>query len=788
MGDGVARDDKAQTGAASAEVYPLRKVKYVQNIGRFERGRSVTDANFDRCTLVFGENGWGKSTLADMLRSLTTNNPDILVGRKTLAGGSEQKAVVRFGSQRAVFEDGVWSGIRPNIAVYDSVFVNENVFSGDVVTNEHLKNQYGMVVGEEGVRRVRRIVELDNENRGNNNNLRAVQTELDGIVRGVGPEGMTRKGFLTLVPIDDVDAKIESKQKEVQRASRAKEIKDGSEPQLLPVPPDTEKLRKILHSSIEGIAEAATKAVREHIAKHEGKRHVGAMTHESWLEAGTAFVDEAACAFCGQALDNRTLVDSYAEFFSDVYKSLAADVKLKRDTFARYEKGDYRARAEEIGKRNETLYGYWKEAGQIQPPVLEGVESAIGGMEAAARLLDTVFVEKQGNLTQAATGSDVESAIAAWDEGRKEIVQLNRVIDAHVSQIKALKESVDATELPGLEIELKTLHAAKRRHEGETGAVVKKLEAHETTKERIAEEKAEEQKALNEHGRTITETLGKTINSYLGRLNAGFKIDYQYPNYRGKKPATSYQILINDVAIYPRSTSENLAEASFRNTLSAGDKSTLALALFLAKVNGDPTLGKTIVVLDDPFTSLDNFRRQFTAIEIRKLCDRALQTIVLSHDKNFLRLLWEKIDRSTIKCVAIQTGAPGMTTIAPYDIESETRPRHITERMKIEEFLEGEPREAGYIRTRLRTVCEDFYRRGDPSLFHEAASLEEIIRILDGAPADHPYKGVIEDLRDINEYSRGEHHAEVEDDPSGESSGEELKGFCRRVLGLTRGM
>ena len=67
----------------------------------------------------------------------------------------------------------------------------------------------------------------------------------------------------------------------------------------------------------------------------------------------------------------------------------------------------------------------------------------------------------------------------------------------------------------------------------------------------------------------------------------------------------------------PRTTSENLSEPSFRNTLSAGDKSTLALALFLAKLNADPALNETIVVLDDPFTSLDSFRRQFTAIEIR---------------------------------------------------------------------------------------------------------------------------------------------------------------------------
>lgn len=127
----------------------------------------------------FGENGWGKSTLADLLRSLTSNNPDIVIGRKTLAGGPKQKAVMRFGDQQTVFENGVWSGIRPRIAIYDSVFVNENVFSGDVVTTEHLKNQYGMVVGEEGVRRVRRIVKLDNENRDNNTQLRVLEVELD---------------------------------------------------------------------------------------------------------------------------------------------------------------------------------------------------------------------------------------------------------------------------------------------------------------------------------------------------------------------------------------------------------------------------------------------------------------------------------------------------------------------------------------------------------------------------------------------------------------------------------
>ena len=138
----------------------LSEIKFIQSIGRFETARPTPGATFGPCTLVFGENGWGKSTLADILRSLTTNNPSILAGRATLAADAPPKAVLRFGSQSAVFENGAWAGPQPRIAVYDSAFTNDNVFSGDIVSADHLKNQYGLVVGEEGVQRVRRIVEV----------------------------------------------------------------------------------------------------------------------------------------------------------------------------------------------------------------------------------------------------------------------------------------------------------------------------------------------------------------------------------------------------------------------------------------------------------------------------------------------------------------------------------------------------------------------------------------------------------------------------------------------------
>jgi wobble nucleotide-excising tRNase len=766
----------------------LSEVKLVQNVGRFELARPTGGAVFGPCTLVFGENGWGKSTLADILRSLTTNNPAILVGRKTLNNAGPSKVVLRFGQQTSVFENNAWTGHRPAIAIYDSAFVNENVYSGDVVTSDHLRRQYGLVIGEEGVRRVRRIAELDDENRENNKTIAATESELNAVVRTVGPPAMQLDAFLALEARSDIEAAMAAADTQVQQATRAKELKAAAEPATFPVPTETQALRDLLARSIDEIAEEALAKVRTHIAAHDcGPREDG-VTHEGWLETGLNFLQTDSCPFCGQHLADRALVDAYKSMFSEAYRALSSSVKRARDTLARYGSGDFRQTVLRTRQQNAASFTYWHEAGKLEPPAIDDIEPIIAEMEAAAAQLDKLFALKQANLTEAVADADVVDALGAWNAGRERIVRVNTQIQGFLAAIKALKEAIDPAALPRLENESKLLQATKRRHEADIIALKQTLDTCRTRREAIANERRTLRAELDVHGQAITAQLGTAINGYLKRLAAGFRIDYRPPDYRGKEPAASYNILIREVPVSPRSGDDEIDKPCFRNTLSAGDKSTLALALFLAKVNSDPNIADTIVVLDDPFTSLDHFRRQFTAIEIKKICGRAAQTIVLSHEKSFLRLLWDKIDHAQISSLALQTGAPGVSTIVPYSIAEATQPRHVTERMEIEEFVEGEPHTLAYIRTRLRTVCEDFYRKGDPGLFREAATLEEIIRILEGAPVDHPYKGALDDLRDINEYSRGDNHAAVAGNPAEETGVEELKEFCRRVLDLTRGM
>ena len=62
------------------------------------------------------------------------------------------------------------------------------------------------------------------------------------------------------------------------------------------------------------------------------------------------------------------------------------------------------------------------------------------------------------------------------------------------------------------------------------------------------------------------------------------------------------------------------------------------LAFFLAVLKQDQQIAQKIIVLDDPFTSLDRFRRTCTQQLIQGLSDSAQQVLVLSHDPFFLKL------------------------------------------------------------------------------------------------------------------------------------------------------
>jgi wobble nucleotide-excising tRNase len=116
---------------------------------------------FRKLTLLFAENGRGKTTHCAILRSLQSGQTEFISERKTLGTNDPATVQIRLGGNTLTFRNNEWSVTHPDIAVFDSVFVHDNVYAGDYVDHQHKKNLYRVIVGAQGVQLARRIKELD---------------------------------------------------------------------------------------------------------------------------------------------------------------------------------------------------------------------------------------------------------------------------------------------------------------------------------------------------------------------------------------------------------------------------------------------------------------------------------------------------------------------------------------------------------------------------------------------------------------------------------------------------
>jgi wobble nucleotide-excising tRNase len=112
--------------------------------------------------------------------------------------------------------------------------------------------------------------------------------------------------------------------------------------------------------------------------------------------------------------------------------------------------------------------------------------------------------------------------------------------------------------------------------------------------------------------KTFSVEYEQSINEYLDQFNAGFRITNTRHLYTGGTPSSHYQIEINSTPLDLGDTRTPAGTPCFKTALSSGDRSALALAFFLAVLKQDSDIGRKIVVFDDPFTSLDRFRRTWT--------------------------------------------------------------------------------------------------------------------------------------------------------------------------------
>jgi energy-coupling factor transporter ATP-binding protein EcfA2 len=114
----------------------------VANLGLFEDYTHATGCEFGEITLIYGENGVGKSTLAAALDSLRERNTTELVRRRSLPGDVAPTLKLRLDGEDYTFDGHDWNDQPPydTVDVFYPAFVTRNVHASTGVDPEHKRN------------------------------------------------------------------------------------------------------------------------------------------------------------------------------------------------------------------------------------------------------------------------------------------------------------------------------------------------------------------------------------------------------------------------------------------------------------------------------------------------------------------------------------------------------------------------------------------------------------------------------------------------------------------------
>jgi len=189
----------------------LKKIVAIRNVGRFRNSAAPGNPQLLRHTLILGANGYGKTTLCAVLRSLRTGDASIILGRKTLGTGEAPAVELLLDATPSRFNGAAWSAPHPAIAIFDDVFVAENVHSGEVVELDHKRNLYRVIIGEDGVRLSEGDAKLAADSRAKTGEISAAARAIQPHV----PAGMKLEAFIALPATADIDVQITGQERTV---------------------------------------------------------------------------------------------------------------------------------------------------------------------------------------------------------------------------------------------------------------------------------------------------------------------------------------------------------------------------------------------------------------------------------------------------------------------------------------------------------------------------------------------------------------------------------------------
>jgi wobble nucleotide-excising tRNase len=765
----------------------IRKITKIRNIGKFKEYAS-SEISFNKFTGIFSENGMGKTTLTAVFRSLCVNNPKLIQGRRRLGEAGKPHFKCELDAGFIDFDDDKWSGTFSDFEIFDSHFVNENVYSGLHVDISQRKRLYQFIIGNEAIELNRKVSDLNVQATQLTSTIREKQLELN---KHIGNE-IDSAVFLKLPEISDVEAKIASKAKGVNALLEVAKVTKLKELQTISIPIfSAENFNALINKKIGNISKSAEDKARLHIKTHldaEGER---------WIKEGVTYLsDGSECPFCGSDVTSNDLVSAFRSFISSEYDALKVELEKAfgqvLSSFREATIVSAKATIESNGSSIESWDRYVKLSlekvvppGTVPSPILTA-EQLEPPFRTFVKELQRVTADKLRSPLEIPTGlAEFEAARVNYQEMIERVSEYNQAVNGQNAIVQHYKKGLSSSDLKTEQASLSNLKATRIRYTDKVKQLCDDVLALTAKKQTVETDKTKAREQLEAETNKIPALYQERLNYYLERFGADFRIiDHKKVTPRGES-ATEYKILLNGVEIALGDSSTPDDVPSFRNTLSEGDKSTLALSYFLARLEREKQLAQKIIVFDDPISSQDGSRRVWTKNFLGHYGKKAKQLIVLTHDSIFLEEMYSDLKREGFVCLQIARSTEGNKLIK-IDIAEFNKNSHARNLRAVHRYVDFNEGTAEHVKRCIRPLCEDFIRVQAPHSFADKETLGGMITAIEKAPGGDELDCVkphLQDLITLNNYTRGDHHGQA--DEGGAINETELRTNCSILLALT---
>ena len=757
----------------------LDRIELIQGVGLLHDANGKPHS-CQRATLVYADNGRGKSTLATVLRSAATGDPTLVSHRRTVDGVLPPKVTLQFSNGHKVnFSANAWSESRPEVLVFDADFVERNVHSGGAVSTGHRKNLLEFALGEAAVAARTAVEQATADARAATEKVLSLTGQLSG-----HHTGLTLPQFEALTKVAEVDVEVAALQKRVSAANNAAAIIAKPVPAPAPEPSfDIDGLFAALQSSLKNLHADAERVVKEHVAK------LGGGTAESWLSQGQQLGDAESCPYCGQATTDLNLIRAYQTHFNEAYAALKIKVAGLRNVAEIGNRANIVERFLQAVVTAKTQATAWSELVPTQAIDFDASAAGTCIAELQDLVLKLVARKEAAPADPVSVEAERPQAVALWVNMIAAMTAANGAIKSAADAIGNYKGQLAAENVLLLTQQIQRLEASKRRHGAVVVDLISKIAVARSDANKAEDKKKSERDKLDGLMTATLSQYEKSINTLLKNFGASFSIKGMGANFRGAAPRTEYGLLLRgkDIALEG-------GQPSFSSALSEGDKRTLAFAFFVASTLADSKLSTRIVVIDDPMCSLDLNRKHHTRSVLKRLHSKAEQLILLAHDPYFLRDLRDALRKedpgTPIAMFQLSLAANDYTGFSTLDVDKECESAYFQHHRLLNEFVAGLNPDAKAVAKAVRPMLEGYLHRRFPSLISKSLMFGQVVVCIRDAPFNSPLshaKNLVAELNDINEYAGQFHHDTNAAAETVAVLAAELKTYVDRSLHLVHG-